>query len=413
LVGPFRWVVAAYGLETLAFFAFYGTVFVQAAYDHDAGPSQTAVLGIALSVPFILGSLLQGLVVDRWSPKWLSFIGYAVGASAIPIAWTGDSLGSLYVSAFLVGASFATIEPARSSLTALLMRDEDLVRANGLMAISFQTALTVGSLGGAALLDAFGPRSVYAVAFVVALLPLPCLLFVPDVRQRGEVPGLSLAELRAGAKTAWHLPSLRLLLLVTGLGWALVNTFFVLEPIFVREVLGREESSLLYLWFAHGMGAIVGAVILGRARWTREREPVLVCAGTAAIGTGIFIYAAAGSYPVAFAAGAVQGAGFSFFFPPLFAFIQRVVTEDQRGRVTSVFVALQEGMGLLSSLVILALDSLIVVRPTLVASGAVLGAMGLLGLRTAAVAAGSAARRTARKSTREGALETADDRAPA
>jgi MFS family permease len=161
------------------------------------------------------------------------------------------------------------------------------------------------------------------------------------------------------------------------------------------------------------MGAIVGAVILGRARWTREREPVLVCAGTAAIGTGIFIYAAAGSYPVAFAAGAVQGAGFSFFFPPLFAFIQRVVTEDQRGRVTSVFVALQEGMGLLSSLVILALGSLIVVRPTLVASGAVLGAMGLLGLRTAAVAAGSAARRTARKSTREGALETADDRAPA
>ena len=76
-----------------------------------------------------------------------------------------------------------------------------------------------------------------------------------------------------------------------------------------------------------------------------------------------------------------MGVGFALFFPPLLALIQRVVSEEQRGRVTSVFVALQETMGLVSSLAILALGGLIVVRPTLVGSGVVLVTMGLLGLR--------------------------------
>jgi MFS family permease len=114
LAGPVGWVIAAHGLSSFAFFAFYGVVFVQAAYEHDAGPGQTAILGVALSIPFIFGSLLQGIVVDRWSPKWMATIGYAGVAAAIAVAWAGTSLSALYGSAFLVGISFAAIEPARS-----------------------------------------------------------------------------------------------------------------------------------------------------------------------------------------------------------------------------------------------------------------------------------------------------------
>lgn len=72
------------------------------------------------------------------------------------------------------------------------------------------------------------------------------------------------------------------------------------------------------------------------------------------------------------------------FFPPLLALIQRVISEDQRGRVTSVFVALQESAGLASSLAILGLGTIVVVGPTLVTSGAVIALLGAAGLRAEA-----------------------------
>jgi Na+/melibiose symporter-like transporter len=204
-------------------------------------------------------------------------------------------------------------------------------------------------------------------------------------------------DLRHGAATAWAHPQLRILAVVTVTGWFMVNVFFVLEPLFVKDVLGRPGDNLLYLWSAHGAGALAGAIVLTRTRRTSGREAALTCAGVALIGLGIFVYTAVGIYGVALAASAVSGVGFALLFPPLLALIQRVIPEEQRGRVTSVFVAMQETAGLASSLALLVLGSLIVVRPTLVAAGASLTLIGLVGLRAVVRAR----------------VETTRDRAPA
>jgi MFS family permease len=381
--GPFRWLVLAHGFSGLAFWSYYGTVFAQAAFRFGAGTAEMAILGASLSVPFILGSLLQGLVVDRWSPKWLSFIGCLLLAAAVPTAWLAGSLGLLFASSFVVGAAFATIEPARSALTGLIVPPARLVRANGAISVSFQTSLVVGTLGGGALLDASGARTVYAAAFGCALLALALTLPIPDVRQQGERPAVALRDLRTGGRAAWDHPQLRLLLVVTVLGWTLINTFFVLEPLFVRRVLHQGGDAVLYLWGAHGTGALLGAIAVSRTRRGTGREATIVCAGVTIVGVGILAYTAVGIYAVALFAAAVAGFGFAMFYPPLLALIQRVVSEEQRGRVTGVFVALQETMGLVSSLALLVLSAVIVVRPTMVVSSAILVLIGLLGVRAA------------------------------
>ena len=381
--GPFRWLVLAHGFSGLAFWSFYGTVFAEAAFRFGAGTAEMAILGASLSVPFILGSLLQGLVVDRWSPKWLSFIGCFLLAAAIPMAWLAGSLVLLFASSFVVGAAFATIEPARSALTALLIPSARLVRANGAISVSFQTSLVVGTLGGGLLLDLSGAGTVYAAALASTAVALGLLLLIPDVRQTGERPALALGDLRAGARTAWADRRLRLLLIVTVSGWTLINVFFVLEPLFVRRVLHQGGDAVLYLWGAHGTGALLGAIALSRTARGTGREVTLVCAGVAAVGVGILVYTGVGLYRVALVAAGISGCGFALFYPPLLALIQRVVSEEQRGRVTGLFVALQETMGLVSSLALLALAPLIVVRPTMVGSSMVLVTIGLLGVRAA------------------------------
>jgi MFS family permease len=381
LAGPFRWLLLAHGFSGLAFWAFYGTVFAEAAFRFHAGKSGMAVLGVSLSVPFILGSLLQGVVVDRWSPKWLAVIGYLAMACSIPLALIAASLPWLFASSFLVGAAFATIEPSRSALTGLLVDHATLVHANALLSVAFQLSLVAGTLGGGALLELSGADLVYALSLAAALLPVLAVLRLPDARQRGEQPSLSVRDLQTGGRTAWRHPLLRILLLVSVLGWFLINTFFVLEPLFVKETLHRGGNALLYLWSAHGTGALAGALVMTHVRRTTGREALLVNVGVVTIGAGMLGYTAIGIYWVALVSAAVQGAGFAMLFPPMLALIQRVVSEEQRGRVTSVFVALQESMGLLSSIAIAVLASIIVVRPTLVVSALLIIALGAAGVR--------------------------------
>lgn len=391
--GPFRRIVVANLFGSLAFWSFYGIVFWEATNRFEADQADMAVLGVALSVPFILGSLIQGLAVDRWSPKWLLVIGYLALFAAVPIAWAATSLPWLWMSSFLVGGAFATIEPSRSALTGLLVPDERLVAANGAIAIAFQAAIVIGSIGGGWLIDAYGADVAFGLSASAALIPFAFLLGLPDVRQHGDRPSMSLLDLRHGAAAAWGQPQLRILLVVTSLAWTMINVFFILEPLFVKDVLGRDDAALLYLWAAHGAGALAGAIWVTRARHLTGRESMLVCAGVVLVGAGIVIYTGVGSYPVALGASAVSGVGFALFFPPLLALIQRIVAEDQRGRVTSVFVALQESAGLASSIAVFVLGSAIAVGPSLVAAGVLVTLMGLAGLRAEAGATREVERR--------------------
>jgi MFS family permease len=384
----FRLVVAAHGAFSLAFWAAFGTMFTEATYRFDAGPGQMAVLGASLSVPFIVVSLIQGLAVDRWSPKWIGVGGYVFAAAALPVAIAAPSITWLYLATFIVGTAWATVEPARSALTALLVPEERLVRANAILAIAFQATLIVGGIGSAVLIDRASAHAVYTIALVSALLAPLFLMGVPDVRQRGEIPSVSVRDLRAGAVTAWEHPGLRLLLIVTSAGWIMVNIFFVLEPLFVRETLGVGPAFVLVLWGLHGCGALIGATISASTDRAVGREAAVVCLGVTLVGAGIFAYAAAGMLGVAMVATAVQGFGFAWFFPILFAYIQRVVREDQRGRVTSLFVATQEAVGLLGSIAIFILGSAVPVRGTMVVCGAIVAAIGFVGFRLASGVAG-------------------------
>jgi MFS transporter, DHA3 family, macrolide efflux protein len=379
----FRYVVAAHGAFSLAFWAAFGTMFTEATYRFDSGPGQMAVLGASLSVPFIVVSLIQGLAVDRGSPKWIGVGGFVFSAAALPIAVAAPSISWLYLATFILGAGWATIEPARSALTALLVPEERLVRANAILAIAFQAALIVGGIGSAVLLDLTSAHTVYTIALVSALLAPVLLLPVPDVRQRGEIPSVSLRDLRAGAVTTWGHPGLRLLLVVTSAGWVLVNIFFVLEPLFVKDTLGVGPAFVLTLWGLHGCGALIGATISASTDRAVGRETAVICLGVTLVGAGIFAYAAAGMLGVAMVATAVQGFGFAWFFPVLFAYIQRVVREDQRGRVTSLFVATQEAVGLLGSIAIFILGTAVPVRSTMVVCGAIVAVIGLIGFRLA------------------------------
>ncbi|MEX0991891.1 MAG: MFS transporter [Actinomycetota bacterium] len=378
----FRWLVLSHAAGNLAFWGYFGALIAEATFRLDGSPRQLAIFGASLSLPFVVGMVVQGLFVDRWSPKWLNFGGYVIIGGAIAVGWYGSTLLWMYLSSFLVGLGAAAIEPARSALTGLLVPDKDLVRANGVLAVAFQASLLGGTLLGGLLLTAYGSPTVFAVSFVLVLVSFPLAIAVPDVRQQGEIPELTVRDLTRGVRTAWRLPELRLLLFVTAVGWMVFNAFFVLEPLYIRYVLGRPDEAVLYLWSAHGFGAILGAVAVARFKSASGKELTLVGAGVVTSGFGLLLYAGPAVYQLSFIGAAFMGAGLAFMFPAALALVQRVVEEEERGRVSAVLLSLQEFMALVGSLLIVIFGlSTDAVQGVLIGVGVAMVLIGLLGLR--------------------------------
>jgi MFS family permease len=380
-IRPFLWVVVASAVASVAFWAYFGTLFADAAFRFRATPTETALLLASFSLPFVVITPLTGIAVDRWSPKWLMILGYLVLACAIPVAYLATSIGWLAGSILLVGIGAAATEPARSSLTGLLVPEPLLVQANGMYSSATHGALLVGTIGSGILLGVGDADLVYAVAGAIALLSLPVMLLIPDVRQRGDRPAMAFGDLVDGVRVSWHDAELRLLLVMALGGYVLMNLLFSLEPILIRDVIGGGPQAVQFLWAANGAGAVVGALWVSRISHGVGVELTLTGAGFVVAGLGLMVYAGIATFPVAMVASGVVGVGFSMFFVSALALVQRAAGEERRGRVTAVFGVLQEGTGLLSSLALAAVGAFIAVQPALVACGFLLALGGLGGLR--------------------------------
>jgi predicted MFS family arabinose efflux permease len=382
---PLLWLFVGEGMASVAFWAYLPISFTEATYRFSATPSQMFFLLASFSLPFVLLNTIQGVLVDRWSPKWLIFCGYLALIAAIPIARAADSLLWLYASTFLVGAADATIQPARSALTGMLVHGAELVRANGILSSALYGALVIGPLAGGYLQSAYDNDTALTGAFLASLVSLPFFLLLPDVRQRGERPTFGPADLRTGFATSIEKPELRTLLLLGAAMFCSINVLFSLEPLFVKDVLGRGEGALSFLWSANGVGSVAGAIVLAALRRGSGKELTLTAAALATAGTGLLVYVVVGTYPSALAGNALAGAGFCIYLASGLALIQRVSSEDERGRVTSVFATLQEGVALSSSVLfgLLGIASTLV-RPLMTAAGVLLSVAGVIGIRRAA-----------------------------
>jgi len=378
----FRWLLIGETISAIAFWALLAAEFSDAAFRFDASPTQQFVLWAAFSAPFVLMTPFQSLLVDRWSPKWMNLIGYGMLIFAIPPAMFGKSINALFLSMFLIGLADAAIQPARSALTGLLIQESDLVRANGMLSAGLQVAGITGPLVGGILIGTSGNTDgVYLMAVAAALLCLPFFVMIRDVRQSGERPDMKLRDLVDGAVTASKHPELRMLMFLSIVMFMAISVFFSLEPLLVKDTIHLEQQSISFLWAAQAAGALFGALALARSKDASGREIGIIGISLAFAGFGALIYVGIATYTAALIGSVILGLGFSRFFGPSLALIQRVAGEDKRGRVTSVFSVLQESMGLVAATVfaLVALPSS-AVQPMLVWTAVFLTVSGLIAL---------------------------------
>ncbi|HZA27007.1 MAG TPA: MFS transporter [Actinomycetota bacterium] len=381
-IRPFLWLVLGEGLANLGLWSFFVAVEGEAAFRFDATPSQFGILLSSYSVVFIIASPGFGVLADRWSPKHLMVTANGANVLFLLVALWAPSLPWLYLATALFGLAEAATHPARGALVPLLVDEQRLVQANGMMALAEWVPLIVGPAIAGLVVHVWGPDSPYLVAMASIALSLLLYGAIPDRRKpRPEERESFLAELAGGFREGWKTPILRAMILRAGIAYALLGLVITLETLYIRESLHRGQDFLAFVWAVSGVGAALGAAVLARIRQGAGREHSLIALGLTVGGVGYVLYVGTSVPAIAAIGSFFFAAGFALFSSPAQALIQRVAT--QPGQVTAVYGMLSEGGPLATSLLVAVIGGLIAVQPWLVIASVLFILLGLFSMATA------------------------------
>ncbi|MDQ6927257.1 MAG: MFS transporter [Actinomycetota bacterium] len=311
-----------------------------AAFRFDAGAGDLAVLFVVLSVPAaVLGPVL-GVPIDRLGPKRTLILANGLGF----LAALGLTQARSYEAVILFALPLGLIEPlGTASLDALpprMVDDENLVQANALLGGAQDLAIVVGpalaaivntgwGLSGAFLLDA-------ATFLAGACVALPLKV---GAAPRAE-PQSVWRELRHGLSLVRRTQGLRWTLGVATVTFALWGLFGVLEPLYVRDVLGRSDTVFAVLQTVFGIGLVGAGLALARLG-DRMAKPRYVAIATILSGATAALYLGTESLVVAFVGVFLWGVDVAFFYVPAKTLLQRYAPAAAHGRILSINQALE------------------------------------------------------------------------
>ena len=324
----------------------------------------TARMTFMFFVPFFLLAPIAGALADRVSRRGLMVTADIVRCAILfnfagLIAWTSQSgRWGAYLPLLPVGVFAALFSPARSALLPTLIRPDQLVRANGLLAGLGIIATMGATLIGGYLAKYYHPQLAFRVdaatflASAILLLlmrPHPPLQRGGADRRRNNPPEPPLckggwgAELGKGFRYARSHRHVRELLVVAAIIWFCGPLVLSAIPAVARDVYHGDYMTISACRAYLGLGFIVGAVIV-TVLGDSLRSEIAITWGLFGISVGIAVLALSDFLPLrdthALGMGAtglilagVFGLGAMAGFQAL---LQRTVADRFRGRVFGV-----------------------------------------------------------------------------
>lgn len=293
-------------------------------------------------IPIVL-SPLGGVLTDRFDRRKILFASQVImmldAAVLAVLAWTGHAnLAAVLILTFGQGLMIALNSPTWMAFITALVPPRAMVNAIALNSAQFNLARVVGpALAGLVIgLYSSGPAIVFtanAVSFLAVLAALA--LMGPHARPEREAQGVW-DLLKDGLSYTWGNERIRTMIL--GLG---VMSFFAapasaLLPIFAAEVFHRGAGSYGVLAAAAGLGAVTGALLLGRLG--NRVSPSVVGGALVAVGVFLILFGSIPAYPAGLVLIFLYGVAFLLFVSGNNSDVQLMVDEPMRGRALSIWM---------------------------------------------------------------------------
>ena len=352
-------------------------------------------INFCFQLPAFLLSPLAGVVADHFERRRLMIWVEALGllqASATAVLVLMGAASPLHFAwlAILAGAIQAFELTGRHTLVSDLVPTEDLSSAIALNSVIVNTSRIAGpALAG--VLIALVPEgwcfAFNALSFVAIIWGL-VIMRLPPHQPRGRITvGQVHRDFMEGLALAARDSSIRRILLFATFLSFVGFPYLTLLPAIVKTQLGAEASTYTLLVSCTGLGAILGALVLG-AR-IPNRGPVEIPLFHYSIGVGIGLLLLSTSHHALPAATAIIVIGFFLMssFPTMNTYIQTHVDSRIRGRILSLYTMTFLGAMPIASLLAGAAADRFGVSRVIMATGGILvatagGLRCIYGLRT-------------------------------
>jgi MFS family permease len=291
----------------------------------------------------LLGGVFADLIDRR---RLLLYTQVIAGVAAMALAmlvWTGVVNRWMVLGfSFVTGCCMALASPSYLAMTYDLVGREDLANAIAMNSTQFQLSRVVGpALAGIAfklfgLAGCFFANGVSFVAVVAALWvvrPERANTATHSVRDRRAL----WHDLIDGFRYVRNRPRVSALLLLSGVNSLFGAPYFMLVPIYARNIFHLGETGLAVMMGTAGAGAFLGALLVAYLGDFR-RKGWLVLGGSIAF--GVFIANFALSAQLILSLVFLFGVGFSLVVcvATINTLLQKLVTDQMRGRVMSMFI---------------------------------------------------------------------------
>ena len=334
--GPFALLCAGSALNAIGSWAALIAIWGFASSSFHASASQIALLGLAWSAPSALVGPLAGVPVDRFGPRVVLVASDALGMATTLAMAFAHSFGLLAGLAFGSGLVQAAGLPAGQSLPPRLVDDADLLEANALLAMADQSAIVLGPLVAATVIAAANVRTTFYVDAFTFLVGAASILPL-RLRPLTAPPGRESVwrEVQAGLQLAWSTPVVRRTLSLAAAAFASWGAFFVLEPLYVRDVLHRSSALLGLFQTAFGIGLLGTTAVLPRIG-DRLASVRVLAVSVAVSGVAAATYVGTHLVAVAFVGVVAWGVDMAFFEPPMQVLLQRATPTSAHGRILAL-----------------------------------------------------------------------------
>jgi MFS family permease len=306
-------------------------------------PLYLGYLGLAQGVPLVVFQLFGGVLADRMNRLRLLITTQLGTAAALVLAFVLTVLGVLRVEHLLGLAAASSIfrafdEPSRLALIPQLIDRARLANAIALGSIPWQTGRMVGPSVTGILIAAFGGTVGFALA---ALASCTALALYSRLRIDADAPLADgrhmLRQMIEGVSFVGHNFVFAGLICLALFNAAFGLSYVTLLPVFADVYFGTGSIGYGLLNAAHGLGALVGTLMVATIAYRIHRPGPVLLVGAACMGVALIVFSTSRTMGVALPMLLLVGFTNTFYLTQVSTYIQQHVPDQLRGRVLSLY----------------------------------------------------------------------------
>jgi MFS family permease len=314
-------------------------------------PFWLGVDGFMATVPGLFLTLAGGVFADLFDRRKLLIYTQAVaGLSAL-------TLGILVMThvvqvwmilclSFVTGCCMSLAGPSYMALVFDLVGHKDLANAIALNSTQFQLARAIGPVFAGVGIKLFGLAGCFianGISFVFVVIAMLLVKFNQPKASDGTPPrsvrqkGVFLGDLLAGFRYVAGRPRVSMLLIISAVTSLFGAPYICMTPVFARDILHVGETGLALLQGMAGAGALFGALFLAYLGDFR-RKGWFILLGVLAFAICLVGFSLSTNMRLSLFFLFALGFGIVCSVAVTNTLLQKLVTDEMRGRVMSMFM---------------------------------------------------------------------------